>query len=132
MEDEKRSIRLKIYPSNILCQNFVKIGKANLEKFAWKALEGGAGRDRDPDSKNVSGRDGTGTQIFGTGRDRDPDFKNLSGRDGTGTEISENQRDGTGPGPKFEKRPGRDGTGPRPVPSLPTTFLVCSFVKMKF
>ena len=77
-----------------------------------------SGRDRDQDSDNFSGRDGTGIQIFGTGRDRDPDSENASGRDGTGTEIFENQRDGTGPGPKFEKRPGRDGTGPRPVPSL--------------
>ena len=40
MEDEKRSIRFKIYPSNILCQIFIKIGKASLEKFGRKALEG--------------------------------------------------------------------------------------------
>ena len=36
----------------------------------------------------------------------------------TGTEISEDQRDRTGLGLKFEKRPGWNGTGPRPVPSL--------------
>ena len=46
MEDEKKidtflDIRYIIYPLNILCQNFIKIGRASLENFARKALEGG-------------------------------------------------------------------------------------------
>ena len=31
----------QIYPSNILSQNFIKIGKACLDKFAPKSLEEG-------------------------------------------------------------------------------------------